>query len=131
MDNQQLLLQNIKQIPYDYNEEKQELNKILGQARELNQIQAELASIIDIQDEDIQTINTSTEEVAELAVKANYHLESASGKKFKISPLMIGGAVGALFTLPVTLGTAAGGAIVGYAAAAGGVLGAVAGKKLA
>jgi len=31
----------------------------------------------------------------------------------------------------VTLGTAAGGAIVGYAAAAGGVLGAVAGKKLA
>jgi len=130
MDEQKLLA-NVKEIPYDYTEEKQELTKILGQARELNEIQAELASIVDIQDNDIQTISTQTSNVVDMAVQANYHLESASGKKFKITPLMIGGAFGALITLPVTLGTAAGGAIVGYAAAAGGVLGAVAGKKLA
>ena len=130
MDEQKLLA-NVKEIPYDYIEEKQELTKILGQARELNEIQAELASIVDIQDNDIQTISTQTSNVVDMAVQANYHLESASGKKFKITPLMIGGAFGALITLPVTLGTAAGGAIVGYAAAAGGVLGAVAGKKLA
>ena len=84
-----------------------------------------------LHDNDIQTISTQTSNVVDMAVQANYHLESASGKKFKITPLMIGGAFGALITLPVTLGTAAGGAIVGYAAAAGGVLGAVAGKKLA
>ena len=130
MDEQKLLA-NVKEIPYDYIEEKQELTKILGQARELNEIQAELASIVDIQDNDIQTISAQTSNVVDMAVQANYHLESASGKKFKITPLMIGGAFGALITLPVTLGTAAGGAIVGYAAAAGGVLGAVAGKKLA
>ena len=41
---------------------------------------------------------------------------------------MIGGAAGALITLPVTLGTAATGAVVGYAAAAGGLVGIFAGK---
>ena len=47
---------------------------------------------------------------------------------FKFTPLMIGGAAGALITLPVTLGTAATGAVVGYAAAAGGLVGIFAGK---
>ena len=45
--------------------------------------------------------------------------------------IVIGGAAGALITLPVTLGTAATGAVVGYAAAAGGLVGIFAGKKLA
>ena len=128
---EETLLQNTTHVPYEYEDERQELTKVLKQAREINEIQAELASIIDIQDEDLQHIDTSTTEAVDLAVNANLHLESASGKKFKFTPLMIGGAVGALLTLPVTLGVAAGGTIVGYAALGGGVLGAAAGKKLA
>ena len=86
---EETLLQNTTYVPYEYEDERQELTKVLKQAREINEIQAELASIIDIQDEDLQHIDTSTTEAVDLAVNANLHLESASGKKFKFTPLMI------------------------------------------
>ncbi len=131
MDEKKLLLDNVKQIPYNYQDEKTELKEILKQTREINEIQAELASIINIQDEDIKHINTNTEQTVDLATQANFHLQAASGKKFKFTPLLIGASIGAVVTLPATLSAAAGGAVVGYAAAGGGLLGAFIGKKLA
>ena len=40
-------LDNIKRIPYDYEEEKKELNNVLREARLINEIQSELSSFID------------------------------------------------------------------------------------
>jgi|TARA_B110001450_G_C17328631_1_gene362494 hypothetical protein len=127
----QYLLETTKHIPYDYIEEKNELQHILEQTRDIREIQKELASIIDIQDCDIQQINDTSDETVDLAVNANIHLESASGKKFRFTPLMIGGTLGALSTLPVTLGVAATTSIIGYAAIGGGLFGVMVGKKLA
>lgn len=127
----QQLLKTAKHIPYDYTEEKNELQHILEQTRDIREIQNELASIIDIQDCDIQQINDTSDATVDLAVNANIHLESASGKKFRFTPLMIGGTLGALSTLPVTLGVAATTSIIGYAAIGGGLLGVMVGKKLA
>jgi|TARA_B110000977_G_scaffold196654_1_gene277476 hypothetical protein len=127
----QQLLKNAKHIPYVYSEEKNELQNILDQTRDIREIQEELASIIDIQDVDIQQINDTSRETVDLAVNANVHLEAASGKKFKFTPLMLGGTLGALSTLPVTLGVAATTSIIGYAAIGGGLLGIILGKKLA
>jgi len=127
----QQLLKNAKHIPYVYSEEKNELQNILDQTRDIREIQEELASIIDIQDVDIQQINDTSRETVDLAVNANIHLEAASGKKFKFTPLMLGGTLGALSTLPVTLGVAATTSIIGYAAIGGGLLGIILGKKLA
>ena len=127
----QQLLKNAKHIPYVYSEEKNELQNILDQTRDIREIQEELASIIDIQDVDIQQINDTSRETVNLAVNANVHLEAASGKKFKFTPLMLGGTLGALSTLPVTLGVAATTSIIGYAAIGGGLLGIILGKKLA
>ena len=127
----QYLLETTKHIPYDYIEEKNELQHILEQTRDIREIQKELASIIDIQDCDIQQINETSDETVDLAVNANIHLESASGKKFRFTPLMIGGTLGALSTLPVTLGVAATTSIIGYAAIGGGLFGVMVGKKLA
>jgi hypothetical protein len=127
----QQLLKNAKHIPYVYSEEKNELQNILDQTRDIREIQEELASIIDIQDVDIQQINDTSGETVDLAVNANIHLEAASGKKFKFTPLMLGGTLGALSTLPVTLGVAATTSIIGYAAIGGGLLGIILGKKLA
>lgn len=127
----QKLLNTVKHIPYDHTEEKNELNNILEQARDIREIQQELASIIDIQDCDIKQINETSDATVDLAVNANIHLESASGKKFRFTPLMIGGTLGALSTLPVTLGVAATTSIIGYAAIGGGLLGVIVGKKLA
>jgi len=127
----QQLLKNAKHIPYVYSEEKNELQNILDQTRDIREIQEELASIIDIQDVDIQQINDTSGETVDLAVNANVHLEAASGKKFKFTPLMLGGTLGALSTLPVTLGVAATTSIIGYAAIGGGLLGIILGKKLA
>jgi len=127
----QQLLKNAKHIPYVYSEEKNELQNILDQTRDIREIQEELASIIDIQDVDIQQINDTSRETVDSAVNANVHLEAASGKKFKFTPLMLGGTLGALSTLPVTLGVAATTSIIGYAAIGGGLLGIILGKKLA
>ena len=127
----QQLLKNAKHIPYVYSEEKNELQNILDQTRDIREIQEELASIIDIQDVDIQQINDTSRETVDLAVNANVHLEAASGKKFKFTPLMLGGTLGALSTLPITLGVAATTSIIGYAAIGGGLLGIILGKKLA
>ena len=127
----QYLLETTKHIPYDYIEEKNELQHILEQTRDIREIQKELASIIDIQDCDIQQINDTSDETVDLAVNTNIHLESASGKKFRFTPLMIGGTLGALSTLPVTLGVAATTSIIGYAAIGGGLFGVMVGKKLA
>ena len=127
----QQLLKNAKHMEYVYSEEKNELQNILDQTRDIREIQEELASIIDIQDVDIQQINDTSRETVDLAVNANVHLEAASGKKFKFTPLMLGGTLGALSTLPVTLGVAATTSIIGYAAIGGGLLGIILGKKLA
>jgi hypothetical protein len=129
MDEQ--LLVHAKHIPYDYQEEKQELTEVLKQARVLNEIQTELASFIDIQENDIQHIEDTVEETAQLSANATVQLELASGKKFRFTPILIGSAIGGILTLPLTIGLTAPGVIIGYAAGGGALLGGVIGKKLA
>jgi hypothetical protein len=128
------LLKNSKYISYDYQQEKTELMEILQQAREINEIQSELSCLIDIQDEDICNIDTSAQETSNISHNANIHLESASGKKFKFTPILIGGALGGILTLPFTISAVAAGtvstAVVGYIAGGGAVFGGVIGKKL-
>jgi|TARA_B110000967_G_C18714654_1_gene474514 hypothetical protein len=133
MDNTSLL-KNSKYISYDYQQEKTELMEILQQAREINEIQSELACLIDIQDVDICAIDESVQETYNISHSANIHLESASGKKFKFTPILIGGAMGGILTLPFTISAVAAGtvssALVGYIAGGGAIFGGVIGKKL-
>ena len=124
-------LDNIKRIPYDYEEEKKELNNVLREARLINEIQSELSSFIDQQDNDISIVEENIENTAILTHKSSQQLELASGKKFKLSPIIIGSAVGASLTLPLTVGLATPGIIIGYAAGGGALLGGIIGKKLA
>ena len=122
---------NIKRIPYDYDEEKRDLNNVLKEARLINEIQSELSSFIDQQDDDINMVEQNIETAAILTHKSSHQLELASGKKFKLSPIIIGSVVGASLTLPLTVGLATPGIIIGYAAGGGALLGGVIGKKLA
>tara|TARA_Y100000389_G_C17281257_1_gene423064 strand:- start:339 stop:740 length:402 start_codon:yes stop_codon:yes gene_type:complete len=127
------LLKNPKYISYDDQQEKNELMKILQQAREINEIQTELSYLIDIQDMDICTIDESSQETADISHRANIQLESASGKKVKFTPILIGGALGGIL-LPFTISAVAAGsvssAVVGYIAGGGAIFGGVIGKKL-
>ena len=125
------LLLNAKPIPYDYKEEKQELAEVLKQARVINEIQKELASFIDIQDNDIQHIENTIEETANISANSTVQLELASGKKFIFTPILIGSALGGILTLPLTIGLTAPGVVMGYAAGGGALVGGFIGKKLA
>ena len=129
------LLDNYKSIPYNYEEDIDELNKVLAQAREINEIQSELSYLIDVQDSDIKHIENTAQESYDISQKANIHLESASGKKFKFSPIIIGSAIGGALTLPFSLTAVSAGsissALVGYIAGGGVLFGGIIGKKLA
>jgi len=128
---EQSLLLNTKHIPYNHTEDKQELTQVLKQARELNEIQSELASIIDIQDNDVKHINMTLEDTYDTSVSASSELQQATAKKFRMTPILIGSVLGGVLTLPLTLGLGGAGAIIGYAAGGGVLLGGIAGKKLA
>lgn len=129
------LLKETRCISYDYEEEKTELTKILQQAREINEIQSELSYLIDVQEEDIQDIQSTAHETYDISYQSNIHLESASGKKFKFSPILIGSAIGGVLTLPFSIPAVSAGAVsatvVGYIAGGGAVFGGLVGKKLA
>lgn len=124
-------LLNAKHIPYNHNDEKKALTEILNQAKELNEIQSELASIIDIQDNDVNHIDTVLEDTNIYAANANCQLQKATAKKFRMTPIVIGSVIGGALTLPLTLSLGGAGAIIGYAAGGGVLLGGLAGKKLA
>lgn len=129
------LLKEARCISYDYEEEKTELTKILQQAREINEIQSELSYLIDVQEQDIQDIESTAHETSDISYQSNVHLESASGKKFKFSPILIGSAIGGVLTLPFSIPAVSAGtvsaAVVGYIAGGGAVFGGLVGKKLA
>jgi len=123
-------LLNIKQIPYNYEEEKEELKYVLKQSRVINEIQAELASLIDIQDSDISHIQETIEETNDISLNATRQLEIASGRKFTIKPLAIGAVSLALLSLPISLAAGATGSVVGYIAGGSALAGGYFGKKL-
>ena len=79
-------LLNIKQIPYNYEEEKEELKYALKQSRVINEIQAELASLIDIQDSDISHIQETIEEIIDISLNAR-QLEIASVENLQLNLL--------------------------------------------
>lgn len=124
-------LLNAKCIPYDYNEEKSELQHVLKQAREIHEIQSELASLINIQHDDITTISTSVENTVYSANEANRQLELASNKKHRFKPIMIGTVIGGICTIPIVATAGISSGVIGYIIGGGSLLGGIVGKKLA
>ena len=120
-----------KHIPYNYEEEEEELQTVLKQARIINEIQSELAGLIDIQDNDITEIHDTTEVTNDISHKATEQLELASGKKFTFKPFAIGAATAVAISLPISIGAGAAGALVGYIAGGSALLGGYVGRKLA
>ena len=118
-------------IPYNYDEEKNELLTVLKQARIINEIQSELACLIDIQDSDITEIHDTMEVTTDISHKATEQLEQASGKKFTFKPLVIGATTAVVISLPISIGAGAVGTLIGYIAGGSALLGGYIGKKLA
>lgn len=118
------------EIPYDYDEEKKLLSKAIDDIHELNNMQEYLSNLIEIQDENIIDIDRKSTNTVEIANKANKELSIASGKKIKFIPLALGTSIGALCTLPITLGIGLPSIAIGVSAASGSILGGILGKKL-
>ena len=129
MENDKTDIQFIE-IPYDYDEEKKLLSKAIDDIHELNNMQEYLSNLIEIQDENIIDIDKKSTNTVEIANKANKELSIASGKKIKFIPLALGTSIGALCTLPITLGIGLPSIAIGVSAASGSILGGILGKKL-
>ena len=110
----------IIEIPFNHKEEEEKLHKVLDDIKELNRLQTDLSSIMVLQKENIDRINTLSENAADASRYANSELEAASGRKFKMLPVMLGTGLGVVITLPITLGFGFTGAVGGIVA--GGVV---------
>ena len=118
------------EIPADFETDKQALEKALTEIEELNDMQNELSNLIELQDDNIINIETKTENTAVVANKANKELSIASGKKIKFIPVALGTSLGAICTLPITLGIGLPSIAIGVSAAGGSILGGILGKSL-
>lgn len=118
------------EIPANYETEKEALEKALSEIRELNDMQQDLSNIIELQDENILNIDTKTSNTVEISNKANKELSIASGKKIKFIPVALGTSIGAICTLPLTIGIGLPSIAIGVSAAGGSILGGILGKSL-
>tara|TARA_B100000925_G_C21965456_1_gene455337 strand:+ start:491 stop:883 length:393 start_codon:yes stop_codon:yes gene_type:complete len=121
----------IIEIPFNHKEEEEKLHKVLDDIKELNRLQTDLSSIMVLQKENIDRINTLSENAADASRYANSELEAASGRKFKMLPVMLGTGLGVVITLPITLGFGLSAGAVGGIVAGGSVIGGMMGKNLA
>ena len=118
------------EIPFDYESEKENLEKALLEIEELNDMQQHLSSLIELQDENIINIETKSTNTVNITKKANKELSIASGKKIKFIPVALGTSIGAMCTLPLTIGIGLPSIAIGVSAAGGSILGGILGKSL-
>lgn len=118
------------EIPFDYESEKENLRKALLEIEELNNMQQHLSSLIELQDENIINIDTKSTNTVNITKKANKELSIASGKKMKFIPVALGTSIGAMCTLPLTIGIGLPSIAIGVSAAGGSILGGIIGKTL-
>ena len=130
MDKRQQITKKLIKVPVDFQTEEEALKQALLEVQELNDMQNHLSNLIELQDENIITAETHTANTAVISQKANKELTIASGRKYKFIPVALGTSIGALCTLPITLGIGLPSIAIGVSAAGGSVLGGILGKSL-
>ena len=110
---------------------KERLKTALSEVQQLSQLQNDLSTLVTIQKEDLEKIENITHNISLATEKSNKELEAASGRSFKMLPIMLGTGMGVAVTLPVTIGLGLSAGIVGGAVAGGSILGGILGKNLA
>ncbi len=114
----------------------EQLIEILKEVKMLGDIQNDINNLIYQQSETIEHIDVNLEKTEDLIEKSNIHLEKANKYKVKIKPMAIGAGIGIVFSLPISIpiclaSSAVGTSLVGYSCLGGGIIGGLAGHKLA
>jgi len=106
-----------------------DLSDILNEIKHLNEINNDLSTILNQQNEQLNKIETIQEDTCMTTEASNELLENVAYNRFKLTPIVVGGVIGAgilgpgAFLLGAKLSAL-------YFAAGGGMVGIVVGKQL-
>lgn len=111
-------------------ETEQDLKNMLRDIKQLNEINNELSSLLQCQTEQLETLDTTHENILETTETTNEILENVVLKRIKFIPIIIGGVLGAGIIGPGALLLGIKGTAAGIVAGGGGVLGGIGSKML-
>ena len=121
-------------IENNENDHSEKLQNLLVDIKHISVVQDDINNLLNTQEEDLKRIDNKVELTLDNLTDANIHLEKASKYKTLLKPVLIGGSIGVLCSLPISIpiciATSTSVSVIGYSCIGGGIIGGIGAKIL-